>query len=114
MLFALLYLLLSAGGEVLQHAWAQPVAGLLVAHLHAPGDREDDCPPPAHDESHCPACKLTGLKLLSGGSTPGELSATVLPARVAARGGDLPPTIRSHAPPSLRAPPLRLTAPARS
>lgn len=106
MLFALLYLLLSAGGEVVQHAWAPPVAAPPVAHLHAPGDREHDCPPPAHDESHCPACKLAGLKLLPSASTSGELAATVRFAPVVSRGGTLPPLIRSHAPPSLRAPPL--------
>ncbi len=105
-LFALLYLLLSAGGEVLQHAWAQAASGPPVAHLHATGDREHDCPPPAHDESHCPACKLGGLKFRAAGGSAGELAAPVRFARAAAPGGDLPPTLRSHAPPSLRGPPL--------
>lgn len=105
-LFALLYLLLAAGGEALQHAGSDPAPQHVAGHLHAPGDGDSDCPPPPHDETHCPACKLAGLQFLPSISQTGELAATWRATRTAAPGDDTPPAPGSHAPPSSRAPPL--------
>lgn len=104
-LFTLLYLLLAAGGESLQHDWSDPAPAHAEAHVHAPDGEDHGCPPPLHDETHCPACKLSGLRFL-----PSDLGAHVRFASVAvvrmAPAGDAPaPALRSHAPPSLRAPP---------
>jgi hypothetical protein len=101
-LFALLYLLL-AGMEELQHAWAEP-AGLPEAHVHAEND-PDHCPPPLHDELHCPTCKLLGAPTLPASADPRPAPVDAAPARFASR-EDASPSLRSHAPPTSRAPPL--------
>jgi hypothetical protein len=105
-LFALLYLLLAAGGEALQHAGGETAPAAAQAHLHAPGDSDHDCPPPPHDESHCPACKLAGLRCILTDSGPGELAADRIAPQVPRAGDDFAPALRSHAPPRSRAPPL--------
>jgi len=105
-LFALLYLLLAAGGEALQHGGGGPAPLHAESHLHAPGDSDHDCPPPPHDENHCPACKLTGLRLLLTESGTGELADAWITARTPSAGDELAPALRSHAPPRSRAPPL--------
>ena len=105
-LFALLYLLLAAGGEVLEHAGSEPATAHTQAHYHAPGDSEHDCPPPPHDENHCPVCKLTGLRFLPTTSGPGELAHAWTSLQVPSAGDVFAPAVRSHAPPSSRAPPL--------
>lgn len=105
-LFALLYLLLAAGGEALQHGGSDPATALAEAHVHAPGDSSHDCPPPPHDEAHCPACKLTGLGFIPGASGGGEPAHGWTTARAPFAGDQAAPALRSHAPPSSRAPPL--------
>lgn len=106
-LFALLYLLLSAGGEALQHGGGgDGAAAYAESHYHAPGDSSHDCPPPPHDENHCPACKLAGLRVLLTVSGPGELAGDGTEPHVRRAGDDGAPTLRSHAPPSSRGPPL--------
>ncbi|MBB4637138.1 hypothetical protein [Longimicrobium terrae] len=107
-LFALLYLLLAAGGEVLQHGGSDPAPAPVprLAHLHAPGDSDHDCPPPPHDETHCPACKLTGLHFIPTVSGSGELAAACTTLRTPNPGNESAPAIRSHAQPGSRAPPL--------
>jgi hypothetical protein len=105
-LFALLYLLLAAGGEALQHGKNPAAAAYAESHLHAPGDSNHDCPPPPHDEDHCPACKLTGLRILLTEASHGELAGDGTPRRPPPAGHALAPALRSHAPPNLRAPPL--------
>lgn len=104
-LFALLYLLLAAGGEALQHAGAEAVAATAESHLHASGDGNHDCPPAPHDEAHCPACKLSGLRVLLTTPNLGQLAEVTLPTRIRPAGDELVPALRSHAPPSSRAPP---------
>lgn len=102
-LFTLLYLL-AAGGETVQHAWAEPVSGVAETHLH--GEREDHgCPPAVHDELHCPACKLAGLRTLPASSLPALAAAPAAPRVVSFRTA-WAPSARSHAPPASRAPPL--------
>ena len=101
-LFTLLYLLL-AGGEVLAHAWQEP-GGYPETHVHAEHDG-DHCQPPHHDELHCPTCKLAGLQAPPPPADLHFVAATVAAPRVGPRDG-APPSLRSHAPPSLRAPPL--------
>lgn len=102
---ALFYLLLMAGGETLQHAWGDPAPSHAEAHVHATGDGDHDCPPPPHDETHCPACKLAGLHFLPSAPAAGVFAGihTAAPVRAV---GDVAPAPRSHAPPSTRAPPL--------
>jgi hypothetical protein len=103
--FALLYLLLAAGGEALQHGGSDPAAH-AEPHYHAQGDSKHDCPPPPHDENHCPACKLTGLRILLTAAGPGELSGRWTTLRPPSARDELAPALRSHAPPNSRAPPL--------
>lgn len=105
-LFALLYLLLAAGGEALQHGGSDPAAAHAEAHFHAPGDSNHDCPPPPHDETHCPACKLTGLRFIPTASSLGEIAGAWTPVRAPSPGDAFAPALRSHTPPSSRAPPL--------
>jgi hypothetical protein len=105
-LFALLYLLLAAGGEALQHGGSEPAAAYAEAHVHTPGDSDHDCPPPPHDENHCPACKLAGLHFLPPESGPGELADVRITTRVRSAGDEVAPALRSHAPTRSRAPPL--------
>lgn len=105
-LFALLYLLLAAGGEALQHGKNQGTAAYAESHLHAPGDSNHDCPPPPHDENHCPACKLTGLRILLTEAGHGELAGGWITLRPPSAGNELAPALRSHAPTQSRAPPL--------
>ncbi|WP_420127247.1 hypothetical protein [Longimicrobium sp.] len=105
-LFALLYLLLAAGGEALQHGGSHPANVSAEAHLHAPGDSNDDCPPPPHDENHCPACKLTGLRFIATGSSHAEFASVWITTRTTVASDEVAPALRSHAPPSSRAPPL--------
>lgn len=105
-LFALLYLLLAAGGEVLQHGGSDSVAAYAEAHLHAPGDSGHDCPPPPHDENHCPACKLTGLRFVPTQSGSGDLAVAWTTVWAPSAADALAPALRSHAPPNSRAPPL--------
>lgn len=106
-LFALLYLLLSAGGEALQHGWSDAAPAYAESHLHAPDGQDHGCPPPPHDETHCPACKLAGLQFLASDPGHAGFSGDWLPVRVAAAADqEVAPALRSHAPPSLRAPPL--------
>ena len=106
-LFALLYLLLTAGGEALQHGVGNdvPVAP-SESHYHEQGDRGHDCPPPPHDENHCPAYKLSGLGFIPAQSGGGELAFAWTTTRTPVAGDALIPALRSHAPPSSRAPPL--------
>jgi len=104
--FALLYLLLAAGGEVLQHGGSELATAQSESHYHGQGDGDHDCPPPPHDENHCPACKLTGLRLLLTESGTGELTHAWITARTPSAGDELAPALRSHAPPRSRAPPL--------
>lgn len=105
-LFALLYLLLAAGGEALEHGASDPAPAHAESHLHAAGEGNHDCPPPPHDETHCPACKLTGLRLLLTKPDAAEFAGVTLAARIASAGDELVPALRSHAPPSSRAPPF--------
>lgn len=105
-LLALLYLLLSAGGEALLHAGKGAAGARAEAHLHDAGGGGDDCPPPPHDEHHCPACRLTGLRFLPSGSGPPELGGAGLVVRIPFAGGEPAPALRSHAPTRSRAPPL--------
>jgi hypothetical protein len=106
-LFALLYLLLSAGGEALQHGGGnEGPAAYAASHYHAQGDGDHDCPPPPHDENHCPAYKLSGLGFIPTTSGGGELAFAWTTTRAPATGDLLAPALRSHAPPSLRAPPF--------
>jgi hypothetical protein len=101
---ALLYLLV-VGAETLEHAWSQPVSVSLEAHYH--GEQGDhDCPPPPHDEYHCPACKLSGLQTLSPSSSSWERIADASVIRVPVLRDEATPSLRSHAPPTSRAPPL--------
>jgi hypothetical protein len=105
-LFALLYLLLAAGGEALQHGKNQAASAHTESHYHAQGDSNHDCPPPPHDENHCPACKLTGLRILLTEASHAELVGDWTATRPPPASEELAPALRSHAPPSLRAPPL--------
>jgi hypothetical protein len=105
-LFALLYLLLAAGGEALQHGGSDPAAAHTEPHYHAQGDSKHHCPPPPHDEKHCPACKLTGLRVLLTEASHGELAGDWTPLRPPSTRDELAPALRSHAPPNSRAPPL--------
>lgn len=105
-LFALLYLLLAAGGEALQHGEGGAAAAHAESHYHAQGDGNHDCPPPPHDENHCPACKLTGLRFIPTESGDGELALAWTDSRTPSAADAPAPALRSHAPPSSRAPPL--------
>lgn len=105
-LFVLLYLLLAAGGEALQHGWSDPAPAYAETHVHAPDGQDHDCPPPPHDENHCPACKLAGLHFLPPESGAHALASAPAAVRVTAAGDEPAPALRSHAPPSLRAPPI--------
>lgn len=105
-LFALLYLLLAAGGEALVHGADGPAAVQAVAHLHDAEGGDHDCPPPPHDENHCPACKLTGLRFLPSVSAPGELAGGRIVRATRPPGDEPAPPLRSHAPTRSRAPPL--------
>jgi hypothetical protein len=105
-LFALLYLLLAAGGEALQHGGGDAGPSFAEAHLHAPGDDGSDCPPPPHDEAHCPTCKLSGLRFLPTEAEPVVLADVWTRWRLPSASDETAPALRSHAPPSSRAPPL--------
>lgn len=105
-LFALLYLLLAAGGEVLQHGAGDSAAVHAASHYHAPGDSNHDCPPPPHDENHCPACKLTGLRFIPADAGGTELAGGWITTRTARAADDAAPALRSHASHNSRAPPL--------
>lgn len=105
-LFALLYLLLAAGGEALQHGENQAASAYTESHLYAPGDSNHDCPPPPHDENHCPGCKLTGLRILLTEASHGEFTGDWITLRRPSAGDEFAPALRSHAPTQSRAPPL--------
>ncbi|HST62841.1 MAG TPA: hypothetical protein VLK84_29310 [Longimicrobium sp.] len=104
--FTLLYLLLSAGGEALQHGGSDPATAYAESHLHAPGDSNHDCPPPPHDENHCPACKLSGLRVLPTESGVGALACASITRKAPGAGDEVTPARRTHALPASRAPPL--------
>jgi len=61
----LLYLVM-VGGVSLAHAAAEVSGPADVAHVVAP--EKDRCPP-VHDHVHCPACKVTGSRLVGAPST---------------------------------------------
>ncbi|HLM69181.1 MAG TPA: hypothetical protein VK358_16705 [Longimicrobium sp.] len=105
-LFALLYLLLAAGGEALQHGGSDPAPAHAESHLHATGDSNHDCPPPPHDETHCPACKLSGLRVVLTESGFGELAGAWTTLKAPRAGDEVTPVRRTHALPGSRAPPL--------
>lgn len=103
LVITLLYLLV-AGAEVLHHAWAEPSSGVpRQAHVHGEGD--EHCAPALHDELHCPACKLGGMRTLPASPSP-ALAAIPVAAPLHPARDRWAPALRSHAPPSLRAPPL--------
>jgi hypothetical protein len=98
----LLYLFM-VGVVPLAHARAEASEPPGAAHLVAWG--EDHCPP-AHDEAHCPACQVTGSKLVAPEVSRGGLALFDRPSGVSPFHAvvDLPPSPVA-APPS-RAPPL--------
>ncbi len=105
-LFALLYLLLAAGGEALQHGGSDPAAAYAESHLHALGDSNHDCPPPPHDENHCPACKLSGLRFIPAEASVGAFACAWITLKAPGAGDEVTPARRTHALPASRAPPL--------
>ena len=98
----LLYLVL-VGVVPLAHARAEALGPSGVAHMVAWG--EDHCPP-IHDEAHCPACKVTGGKLVVPAVSSGWLDLFDRPSGVVLFHTvvDLPPS--PVATPPSRAPPL--------
>lgn len=105
-LFALVYLVLVVGGQVLEDGWREAATGDAVAHYHAPDDTRHDCPAPPHDHAHCPSCKLAGVQILAASAGAYLAFPADSRMRVDATGDRAPPAPAAHVLPPSRAPPL--------